>query len=301
MTPTTTRVHGTHVLFVVHLLVFLILVVGASAPWYPTALETFGLGDARGLLTRPWTLVTHALLHRHPVEFMLSAALLLLAGPPVEQRLGTRFTLVLLLLATVLTGLCHVGLQAAGVVEGRLFTGAVGMSAALLTAYLLLLGGERRIGSLPFPFCYLAASVALCALVMVLDREHQRSLGEEVRTLREAALRGESLGPEERLDRLATAAQLERHRADFSAHLLGLVTGGLALGGCRVLGLVGRRVRVLREIRELQEEVDARARVEELLAKISRDGIESLSRHERRFLTYASQRFYRSGRMSQAT
>ena len=49
----------------------------------------------------------------------------------------------------------------------------------------------------------------------------------------------------------------------------------------------------MREIRVLQEEVDARARVEELLAKISRDGMESLTRHERRFLRYAS-RFYQA-------
>ena len=61
----------------------------------------------------------------------------------------------------------------------------------------------------------------------------------------------------------------------------------------RVSERVQERYRLHRDISHLQQEVDARARVELLLSKISAEGIESLSHAERRFLRYAS-RYYRS-------
>lgn len=301
MTTRPTRVFATHVLFGVHLLGFIILAVGASAPWYPDALLGLGLSDASGLVARPWTLVTHAFVHRHPLEFMISAAILLLAGPPVEQRLGTRLTLAFLLVSVALTGLLHVVLLAAGLVGGLLFSGSIATGAALLTAYLLLLGGERRVGSLPFPFFYVLTAAALFALVATLGLDMRRTLEEQVANLRSEALRGENLSPHDRIDKLVAVARCEQLRADLPTHLLGLAVGGVSLLCCGVLGRMERRVRVLREIRSLQDEVEARARVEELLGKISRDGLSSLSRQERRFLTYASQRYYRSGRLTRAT
>lgn len=300
MTTSTTRVLGTHVLFVVHLALFLILVVGASAPWHDQLLVTLGLGDLSSLAARPWTLLTHTVVHRHPLEFMLAAGILLLAGPPLEARLGTRLMLVFLLVSTVLTGLCHAALHEAGLVW-PLFTGSIGMGGAILTGYLLLLGGERRVGSLPFPFFYVLTAAALFALVATLGLDVRRSLDDEISNLRAEALRGENLSTDERIDRLVAASEREQLRPDLPGHMLGLCMGGLGLLACRGLSRAGRRVRVLREIRDLQDEVDARARVEELLEKISRDGMSALSRQERRFLSYASQRYYRSGRLSRAS
>jgi len=43
-----------------------------------------------------------------------------------------------------------------------------------------------------------------------------------------------------------------------------------------------------------EEHLEARARVDQLLEKISREGIDALSRRERKFLQYAS-RFYPNG------
>jgi hypothetical protein len=49
-----------------------------------------------------------------------------------------------------------------------------------------------------------------------------------------------------------------------------------------------------RQILLLEEELDARERLDALLAKISRDGVDSLTRREKKFLRYASARFYLS-------
>lgn len=285
-----------HLLLLIQGLVFLALVIGGEdRGWTLAAIEGLGVTDLASLVERPWTLLTHPLVNVHPLPFVVSAGILLLVGSPLEHALGSRAFLAVYGGSAAIGGLGHALLFQLGAVAGPAFVGATCASAGLLTVYLFRRGAEQRVGSVPYPVIYLLAA---CFLFMVLalvraseaDRSQQRiaelsglAYGQQART---AALR--------RADLLQIGA-VERTRTDLFGHLLGLVAGALALGCTTAAGRARDRLHVHRQIRGLQEEVDARARVEELLAKISQDGMESLTRQERKFLRYAS-RFYRSGR-----
>lgn len=284
-------VKATHVLCVVYFLGFLVHVIGQDAPWHLALVQALGVHDAAGLFASPWTLVTHLALYRHPLEAVLAVGILLLAGVRVEQRLGPARFLAVYLLSGALVALAHVGLVEAGVAAGRVLTGSLGASIGLLTAFLFLMP-ERRVGSLPYPICYGVVAVVLVALVGLIGVYHERALLDRTEKARAWAESGEANRPEERVDLLWHASAQRRARPNHLVHLLGFALGGVALGTTLAAGRYRRRARVLREIRGLQEEVDARARVDELLEKISRHGMSSLSRNERKFLRYAS-RFYR--------
>lgn len=285
-------VRASHLLFCVQLVVFLVLVIGTrEASWYPRVLSIFGLSDAASLMAHPWTLLTYPLVNVYPLEFVVSAGVLLLVGLPVEERLGRARFLLIYGVSAGLTGLAHVVLYEGGMVDAPVFVGATGASAGLLTAYLFTLGHERRVGGVPFPVVYLLAACFLFMVLALVDHSDQQALQQKIAERQDLAYAETAREPVERREELLAVARLEGQRADLLGHLLGLATGGLALALSRGAFHVHRRYRVMREIRVLQEEVDARARVEQLLEQISRDGLESLSRHDRKFLRYAS-RFY---------
>jgi membrane associated rhomboid family serine protease len=283
-------VKGSHVLCLAFFVAFIVMAIGAEAPWSLAAVEALGLGDARALVERPWTLFTYPLLHRDPLEAVLVAGLLLLAGAPVEERQGTRRFLAIFAATTLFVGLAHVALVEAGIGVGRVLTGALGPACGLLTAHLFAFGHERRAG-LPLPAVYLVASSSVLALVLII---HHYGLKDSLKRAEERERRAwaaESVGPDERVEALLAVGAERRLRADQPTHLLGLTLGGAAVAMAACVLRVRERYKVLREIRGLQEEVEARARVEQLLEKISKDGMQSLSYAERRFLRYAS-RFY---------
>ncbi len=287
----------THLVFFVQLSVFLALVVGSASPWRQSLIDTFGVSTADAALSQPWSLVSYLFLNAHPIDFVLGGGILLLVGVPVERRLGSRRFLGLYLLAGLLTGVAHVFLVEVGVVSGQLLLGSVGASAGLLTAYLFLLGRDRLVGSLPFPVFYVLVACGLFAALALVVYDNDEALNEKRTTLIERAA-----GPGASVDAKVTAVMavgaLDNKRTDELGHMLGLVLGALALFLVALISRTGERYRVGREIRGLQEEVDARAQVELLLEKITGEGLSSLSRHERKFLRYAS-RFYKpSSRLS---
>ncbi len=289
-------VRASHLLFCVQLVVFLVLVVGTrEASWYPHVLDTFGVSGAAALLERPWTLLSYPFLNVYPLEFVVSAGVLLLVGLPVEERVGRVRFLLIYGFSAALTALAHVALYETHLVDGALFLGASGASAGLLTAYLFLLGNERRVGGIPFPVVYLLTACFLFMVLALVDHSQQDALRRKVQERQELAYAETAREPALRRADLLAIGRLERERTDLLGHLMGLAAGGLALVVSRGALHVRRRYQVLREIRVLQAEVDARARVEQLLAKISDEGMESLSRQERKFLRYAS-RFYQSRR-----
>ncbi len=49
---------GSHVLCLAFFVAFIVMAIGAEAPWSLAAVEALGLGDWRGLLERPWTLLS---------------------------------------------------------------------------------------------------------------------------------------------------------------------------------------------------------------------------------------------------
>lgn len=287
---------GAHLICALSFSTFLVLVIGEESWWYLPVVDALSVGGAGELVARPWSLLTHVFVHRDPLEGVLATALLLLAGARVEERLGRGPFLALFGLTAAGVALAHVVLVEAGVTQARLFSGSIGASAGLLSAYLVLFGAERRVGNVPFPVVYVLTAGLLVAMLLTIDAYTERTRATRAREKTELALRGERLGPDERVDALWEVTLRRRLRADQLGHGLGLTLGVVALFGVLLATRARERYRVLREIRVLQEEVDARARVELLLEKISRDGLGSLSRPERRFLRYAS-RFYRSGRL----
>lgn len=284
-------VKATHVLCSAYFVAFLVLVIGDGQAWHLGLLQALGVGDAAELAARPWTVLTHVLLHRDPLEGILAVGILLLAGQRVEERLGTAKFVAVYGLAASFLALAHVGLVEAGISPGRLLTGSLGPSCALLTAYLFLMP-ERRVGSMPYPFFFLVLTAGLLVAVGLIDNLHERALKKRADADREVALSGTNPSTDDRLELLGRANLDERLRPNHLAHLLGFALGGVVLGMTAAAGRYHDRHRMLREIRGLQEEVEVRARVEALLEKISRDGIGALSRAERKFLRYAS-RFYR--------
>lgn len=292
-------VKATHALFGVHVLVFLALLLGSGSPWQEDVLAQAALHGGVGLIAQPWTLLSYVFLSIHPLEFVLSATILLLVGPPLEERLGRAGFLGFYALSVVLVGLAHLGLRSAGVLGpvGGVLAGALGGSAALMTGYLFLLGPQRSIGSMPFPIFYLFVVLGLGLTTWVVHSSRSAELTLLEKELEHSAYASTSLESGERVRQLERATRLRDLQPDTGSHLLGLVLGALSLLVIRSGTRAHERYRVLREISTLQEEVDARARVEQLLEKISNEGIESLTRPERRFLRYAS-RFY-SGRIKE--
>lgn len=293
--PLPGRLWATHVLFFVQLGLFLVLVIGEQeANWYLPLLEAVGLGDGAALLQRPWTILTYAAFHRHYLEFILAAGVLLLAGAAVERELGTARFLVFYVLTAVAVGLVHIGLMDLDLLPGKLLTGSTGVSAGILTAYLFLFGRERAVGgSLPFPAFYVMAAVALLAVITALDVDARRALTDDVAQLQAQAYGAEELEDTQRLAIFGEIATLRRTQPDFAGHLAGLFCGAIVLLACQGLGRGLVRYRVHRDIRGLEAEVEARARVETLLEKISSEGMDALTRQERKFLRYAS-RYYSS-------
>jgi membrane associated rhomboid family serine protease len=284
-------VKASHVLFGLHMVAFLVLVLGSGTLWQEEFIGAFALGEFSDLLRHPWALVTYPFLSVHPLEFVFAGGILMLVGPAVEERLGRGGLVSLYLGTAALIGLAHMTTLATGQGRGMLL-GALGSSAGLLTSYLLLCGHERRVGSLPFPFVYVlvVAGVVVTAWVVHTSRTAELSLlAQELEHMAYGATNRTAL---ERLGDLERASLVTAIQPHTWVQLLGFTLGALALAGVRSASRLAGRYRVLREISTLQEEVDARARVEFLLAKISSEGIESLSRTERRFLCYAS-RFYR--------
>lgn len=291
---------ATHLLFFIQLFVFLVLTVGDGKPWQGSLIGAFGLSSFDALLTQPWSLLTCSFLNHHPLEFVIGGGILLLVGVAVETRMGASRFVLFYLLAGALTGIVHVVLFSAGVVAGQVFAGSVGASAGLLTAYLFLLGRDRHVGSLPFPVFYVLAACALFAAMAVVAYNNDNDLQDERGKL-VAAAAGPGASVSVKVETLTAIAALEVSQTDELGHLSGFVVGGFALFMTLVIVRTSERYRVFREIRGLQEEVDARARVELLLAKITQDGIGSLTRPERKFLNYASRFYKQSSRLSKTS
>jgi len=285
-------VKATHLLLSAHLAAFLVLVFGTGTPWQEELIQQLALADAAGVVERPWTLLTHLVVNVHALEFALSVGLLAIAGGSIEERVGRERFCALYFGSAALVALSHLVLREAGLTVGVL-AGSLGASCALLTCYLFLRGGERRGGTISFPLLYLLVCFGVLVAVWVVQETRTSELtlrAQELVTLAYGAL---DRSFELRLADLERVARLEAIQPSTWSHILGLSLGALSLYMVRVGERLQERYRLHRDIHHLQQEVDARARVELLLSKISAEGIEALSHSERRFLRYAS-RYYRS-------
>ncbi|MBI3724207.1 rhomboid family intramembrane serine protease [bacterium] len=276
--------HAYQVLFAIHCAGFLGLFVttdgerGAGQ----AILDLFAVSSSTASGAAPWQLVTYTFLHTHPLELALSVTLLFWLGAAVENALGAaHFTLLYLgsaaaTAAGYLVLLGHVPQPAP-----PYFMGGLAAGGALLCAYVLLEPGRRTLGLIPAPGFFLVGTTVLFSTVVYLDQEQANRLEDLLKRLT----------GEECNDRLYES--LARGTASVP-HLLGLLAGTCMFAFDSAVARGVARVRVRREIRVLEEELEARAKVEQLLEKISREGLGALSRRERKFLQYAS-RFYPNG------
>jgi membrane associated rhomboid family serine protease len=231
-----------------------------------------------------WSLVTHIFLHVHPLEFAVAAGLLLFAGSQVERSLGAVRFSALYLGTGAVTGFLW-ELLSVGSGNTAFFLGGIASGAAALVAYVALEPRRRAFNVLPAPGVFVAvAAFVILPTIYYLELEPSRVLDEYLRMPLTTTFTAETW-----MDR---QWEYTTREAIAAPHLLGFAVGA-AIFGVEAIGIyVFSRLHVRREIRRLEEELDARERVDALLEKISKDGVDSLSRRERKFLKYASARFY---------
>lgn len=281
-------VYAFQVFFALHSLGFLALMVqeGAQHPAHTLA-DSLGLWSGGSAATSPWQLLTYAFLHQQPLEVGFSVALLLTLGAQLERTLGTLRFSVFYLGSIAGVGLLATGWDAlwgearlAG--NETLFLGALGASGALVAAYALAHPTRRTLGLMPAPAFFCAVAFFVVYAIDFLHHEPSRKLVELLQSN-------------------LTAEQWQEKQLEQGAHPLvvlpqafGFLVGPAAFAVDSLATHALARARVRRGIRHLEEHLEARARVDQLLEKISREGIEALSRRERKFLQYAS-RFYPNG------
>jgi membrane associated rhomboid family serine protease len=211
---------------------------------------------------RVWQLLSYAFLHQGLLHLLFNLFGLWVFGAELERLWGPRALAIYLAVCAAAAGLAHALLDpwGAGV------TGASGMVYGLMAAYGLIYRRRRLLllGLIPVRAGVLALAFGALALFSGVVQS-----------------------------------------ADGTAHFahLGGMLGGLALlyagPAWRRLRLWRHRLRMLRHLRRGARESEIEARLDELLGKVSREGLENLNRRERAFLDEAS-RWLRERRRQQA-
>jgi membrane associated rhomboid family serine protease len=240
--------------------------------------------------TLSWSLITHTFLHVHPLEFGVSVSLLLFLGGAVERSLGARRFAVLYLASAAASALAFQALSTGPVhasgaaLAPSIYLGGVAAGCSVLVAYVLVEPRKRTFGVLPAPGFFVACATLVFVAAIYLEQEPARYLDE---SLKVAVPTLDSVG--RWLDNRWEYVQRETVAIP---HLLGFLVGGCVFAADLLAAYAVARVHVRRQIRFLEEELDARERVDALLEKISKQGVDALSRREKKFLKYASARFY---------
>jgi membrane associated rhomboid family serine protease len=244
-------------------------------------LETFTLRPGDLLGGRPWTLLTYGWLHDTPLHLLFNLLGLWVFGSELERLWGGRRFLVYWIACLAGAGLAHSLLdpllsgQALGVI------GASGGVYGLIAAYGLIFSRRRLLllGLFPVSAGWLALGFAGLALFSGVVQSsdgvaHFAHLGGMATGL--ALIYGQPLW---------RLLQVWRHQRRMRAHLARSRADdspGPESAGNRPAEEPRRPGRSLRP-----EEVDRR--VDDLLEKISREGLEALSDDERAFLDEAAQ------------
>jgi membrane associated rhomboid family serine protease len=283
--PTRDSSHSSHLkvyqlFFVLHCAGLLALRLALDGEHVKAIIDLLGIQSGGSLVS--WQLLTHAFLHLNPLEFVVSTALLLAIGGSVERALGSaRFTSL------------YIGSAAAAAVGFELlaspgppvaYVGGLAAGCAVLVAQVLLEPRKRALGVIPAPGIFLIGATLILGLTIYMEQESARGLEESLKLPLAGAMTGARW--------MDLQWDLACRESATIPHLMGFAAGTglftLDLTVCWALA----RIRMRRQIQLLEEELDARERVDTLLEKISREGVHALSRREKKFLTYASARFY---------
>lgn len=230
-------------------------------------------GYGAGLLR----LVTYQFTHsfRDPMHLAMNMVVLYFFGTMAEQRLGVRGTLRLYLAGGLAGALLHLALAA---VQGHADVPLVGASGACY-AFLLYATGmaPRSIVLLVFVPVPLWGLAAFLVAMGVYSTFVEFTTGFVDRVAHGAHLGGAALG--------AIA-----HRTGWFVDLR-----GPAGGGGSWLAALGARLRAVREQRRQRTAQQHELQLDEILAKVKRQGLAALTGAERRYLERTSQHS-RSGR-----
>ena len=227
--------------------------------WFPRAFEFFGHAFAldpeqwRSPLLPLWQLVSYGFLHGGPEHLLFNLLALYFLGTMLESELGSRRFLVFYLVALAVAGACQLLLGLALGQTGPI-VGASGGVLAVVCAMATLRPGLRVI------FVIVPMTLRTMALIIVA------------------------------LDLFGAIAQLKgatSHVASF-AHLSGGLLGFLAVRRGWIWRDPLERLDAWREQRVSARREGDQERLDELLVKIKREGIHSLSTRERSFLSRVS-------------
>jgi membrane associated rhomboid family serine protease len=213
---------------------------------------------------RAWGLVTFPFLHafqagRDLIHFIVTMLALIIVSPDLEGRLGARGYLALFFVSAIGAGLAHLvlTLTVLGGEETRWALGASGGVYGLLVAYWRYFPRQR-----PIPLVQGRILVlGLCAILLL------------------AGFASTWEKPESGI------------RVEYNTQV-----SGIAFGLCFILlapriGRLRARRETARQIRGVLQDTEMMARTDEILDKIAREGMDSLSRSERRHLRRASRRY----------
>jgi membrane associated rhomboid family serine protease len=266
------------ILVALNVAVFLVWLV-AQAPGFRAFMELNFTVSLRALMEfRGWTLITYAFSHYDVFHILFNMLFLWMFGRLVEERYGPRNLTFLYLASGLVAAVLHLVVDAGRQIDNRML-GASG-SVMGLTVVAAFLHPNLRIyiwGILPIKLKWLAV---LFIVVDVAGMANQA--GDPI--AHSAHLGGALMGflfyklDLRIFDRPGQKDLLQRLRGVFRRK--------------PELRIVARPVR--REgiaSSAPRPDIDVAARVDELLAKIHRDGVGSLSEEEKRFLEDASQKY----------
>jgi membrane associated rhomboid family serine protease len=202
-----------------------------------------------------WQLVTYGFLHGGPTHILYNLLLLYFFGTALESELGGRRFLVFYLVALAVAGLCQLVL---GLALGQVapIVGASGGVLAVVCALATLRPGMRIL------FIVVPMTLRTMALIIVA------------------------------IDLFGALAQLKGQVSNVAsfAHLSGALLGFLAVRRRWLWADPLSGLDAWRERRADGRRDDEEQRLDELLVKIEREGIHSLSAGEKAFLKRASKR-----------
>lgn len=201
-------------------------------------------------ILKPWKLITYQFVHGNVTHILFNMLGVYFFGPPLERYWGSKRFLFFYLLCGVVGGLAFLGLS--NLLDNYApIVGASGAVLGLLTACAILFP-QMIIILLIFPVPIRFAAILLTGLYG-LNVLFSRSLSD-------------------------------------ACHLAGMVTAFVYIKALPFFQDLQRKNDSVRRERMVQQEEEDKRKVDEILTKVHREGIQSLSGHEKKVLRDATER-----------
>ncbi|MBD3313196.1 rhomboid family intramembrane serine protease [Candidatus Woesearchaeota archaeon] len=121
-------------LVIIGINVFLFMLQMIMGDWF----TTYFMFDSTGFLSRPWMLLTHMFLHGGPYHLLFNMYALLLFGPLVESRIGSKRFLLIYFLSGILAAAGYLALPTKALGASGAVMGIIGVTVMLMPNLRLL-------------------------------------------------------------------------------------------------------------------------------------------------------------------